>query len=223
MPRKLVAYIRVSTRRQGDSGLGLEAQTSAVEGYAKAIGASIVETYREVESGKRADRPELHRAIAHAKRFKATLVIAKLDRLARNVHFISGLMEAGVDFVACDKPGKDRFMLHIEAAFAEEEARRIGERTKAALAAYKARGGKLGTDNLTSEGRAEGSRRSGERARTDADAAYADLTLTVKGLRAEGLTLRAIAERLDAAGETTRRGKPWNPVQVARVLERAGR
>ena len=138
---KLVAYFRVSTRKQGESGLGLEAQQSCVADFARYGQHEIIAVYQEIETGKRSDRPELAKAISHAKRAKATLVIAKLDRLARNVHFLSGLMESRVDFVCCDNPNANRLTLHILAAVAEDEARRISERTKAALAAYKARGG----------------------------------------------------------------------------------
>src|SRR5829696_2195332 len=111
--QKLVAYYRVSTKQQGDSGLGLEGQTAAVEAFARGRSAEIVRTYREVETGKRADRPELVKALAHAKRSRATLVIAKLDRLARNVAFTANLMESGVDFVACDNPHANRLTIHI--------------------------------------------------------------------------------------------------------------
>ena len=156
---RLIPYYRVSTRKQGESGLGLEAQQSCVADFARYGQHEIIATYQEIETGKRADRPELAKAIAHSKRAKATLVIAKLDRLARNVHFLSGLMESRVDFVCCDNPHANRLTLHILAAVAEDEARRISERTKAALAAYKARGGRLGTPgNLTSRGRQERSR-----------------------------------------------------------------
>ena len=113
--------------------------------YARAAGGSILRAYTEVETGKRADRPELARALADCKRSKAVRVIAKLDRLARNVHILSGLMEAGVEFDCCDMPSANRLTLHIMAAVAEDEAKRIRERTKAALAAYKARGGVLGS------------------------------------------------------------------------------
>src|SRR3954470_9454548 len=143
-PRSMVAYYRVSTAKQGASGLGLEGQVAAVEHYARDRGAAILRAYREVESGKRADRPELAYAIAHARRSNATLVIAKLDRLARNVHFLAGLMEAKVDFVACDPPHANRLTIPILAPVAEDEARRISDRTRAALAADKARGGLLG-------------------------------------------------------------------------------
>jgi DNA invertase Pin-like site-specific DNA recombinase len=124
------AYYRVSTKQQGDSGLGLEGQTAAVEGYVKGQGATIIKAYREIETGKRADRPELLKAIAHTKRSMATLVIAKLDRLARNVAFTANLMESGVDFVACDNPHANRLTIHILAAVAENEARMMGSQPR---------------------------------------------------------------------------------------------
>jgi DNA invertase Pin-like site-specific DNA recombinase len=224
--RNLVAYYRVSTRRQGESGLGLEGQEAAVAAYARAAGCRVVAGYRDVESGRRADRPELLKAIAHAKRAGAALVIARLDRLARNVHFLSGLMAAGVDFVACDNPSASKLTVHILAAVAEAEAEAAGARTRAALQAYKARGGKLGASlprcrNLTDAGRAEGSRRGGEATRAAAVAAVADLVPAMARLRAEGLTLQAIADRLNADGHTTRTGARWGAVQVKRALDRA--
>src|SRR5207248_3195728 len=135
---KLVTYRRVSTDKQGRSGLGLEAQDAAIEAYAARCGCEIVGRFLEIETGKRNDRPELAKAKACAKRHHATLVIAKLDRLARRVHFISGLMEIGVDFFAVDSPDDEPFILHVKASFAEEEARKISQRTKAALGALKA-------------------------------------------------------------------------------------
>jgi DNA invertase Pin-like site-specific DNA recombinase len=223
--QKMIAYYRVSTTKQGISGLGLEAQEAAVAAYAKGTGGTIVRTYREVETGKRADRPQLAKALADAKRSRATLVIAKLDRLARNVHFLSGLMEASVDFVACDNPTANRLTLHILAAVAEDEAKRISERTKAALAAYKARGGVLGSarpgaPRLTGGANAKAALRAGEAAKDDADAAYADVGPMMAELRHAGRSLADIAATLNADGHTTRRGKAWNKVQVARVLER---
>ena len=125
---KLVAYYRVSTRKQRESGLGLDAQQSCVADFARYGQHEIIAAYREIETGKRADRPELAKAIAHAKRARATLVIAKLDRLARNVHFLSGLMESRIEFVCCDNPHANRLTLHILAAVAKDEARRISER-----------------------------------------------------------------------------------------------
>lgn len=225
MAGKLIAYYRVSTARQGASGLGLEGQEAAVAEYAKTIGGTLLRVYTEVEAGKKADRPALARALADCKRSKAVLVIAKLDRLARNVHFLSGLMEAGVEFVCCDMPSANRLTLHILAAVAEDEARRISERTKAALAAYKARGGVLGSARpgayrLKGGTNANAAQRAGEAARKRATEAYADLRPWLTELRQEGLSLRLIAGRLNGEGHTTRRGKLWNAVQVRRVLGR---
>jgi DNA invertase Pin-like site-specific DNA recombinase len=222
---KIVAYHRVSTAKQGASGLGLEAQQAAVEAYAKTTSGRIVGAYTEVESGKRADRPELAKAIAHARRAGATLVIAKLDRLSRSVHFISGLMESGVKFVVAESPNDDAFVLHVKAAMAEEERRKIGERTKAALAAYKARGGVLGSarpgaHRLTGGATELSVRRAGETAKRLADEAYEEIGEKMAELRAGGMSLAEIAANLNAAGDTTRRGKPWNKVQVSRVLDR---
>lgn len=226
-PKKLVAYYRVSTRQQGESGLGLEGQVAAVETYARGQGAEIVRAYREVETGKRADRPELLKALADARRSRATLVIAKLDRLSRNVAFLANLLESGVDFVACDNPHANRLTVHILAAVAEDEAKRISERTRAALAAYKARGGKLGAARpggreLTPGDGVRGRAKAVAVRRVNTAAAYADLAPEVAALRAEGLSLRAIAARLNAEGHTTRRGSAWGPVQVRRVLDLAG-
>lgn len=226
MPQeKIVAYYRVSTKQQGESGLGLEGQVASVEAYSKANHCIIIKSYKEVESGKRSDRPELARALAHARRAGAALVIAKLDRLSRNVHFLSGLMESGVEFKACDNPHANRLTVHILASVAEDEARRISERTRVALLAAKARGTRLGAARegarrLTPEDAARG-RRAAAGVRADqAHAAYADLAGELAGMREAGLTLRAIAAALNEEGHTTRQGKPWNPEQVSRVLKR---
>lgn len=144
-PAKWVCYFRVSTTRQEQSGLGLEAQRNSVTRYIAEKGGVIIEEFTEIESGRKAsNRPALSEAIKMCRIKRATLCIAKLDRLARNVHFISGLLETGVDFLAVDQPTKDRFMLHLHAAFAEEEARRISTRTREALAAAKRRGVNIG-------------------------------------------------------------------------------
>src|SRR5919107_4586224 len=143
---RFVAYYRVSTDKQGRSGLGLEAQRDAVRCYLNGGNWTLADAVTEVESGKRNDRPELDRALALCRLYGATLVVAKLDRLARNVAFISKLMESGVDFVAVDFPQANRLTVHILAAVAEHEAAMISQRTKAALAAAKARGKKLGGD-----------------------------------------------------------------------------
>ncbi|HLX64061.1 MAG TPA: recombinase family protein [Planctomycetota bacterium] len=225
----LIAYHRVSTKQQGQSGLGLEAQKTAVEAYAKAAGAPIQAVYTEVESGKRADRPKLAAAIAHARRSKAKLVIAKLDRLARNVAFLSKLMDSGCDFVACDNPNANRLTIHILAAVAEDEARRISERTKAALAAAKARGAALGSnrpghwqgrEDARLAGLAKGREASIEARRAMALAAVADLAPTMQELRAKGESLAAIAEHMNTAGQQTARGSKWTAMSVKRVLDR---
>jgi DNA invertase Pin-like site-specific DNA recombinase len=226
MTASIIAYYRVSTDKQGKSGLGLEGQQSAVESYAKQSGARILATYREVESGKRTDRPELQRAIGHAKRSGAVLVVAKMDRLSRNAAFLLQLRDAALDFVACDNPNASRLTVGILAVVAEDEAERISARTKAALEAYKARGGKLGAElpqcrNLTQSAREKGARIAGETLARQADEAYADLLPSMQEWRAEGMTLEQIAERLNGDGHTTRRGKPWNRALVCHVLQRA--
>ena len=153
--RRFVSYLRVSTARQGTSGLGLEAQRAAVAGFLNGGDWTLVQEVLEVESGKRNDRPALATALKLCRKHRATLVIAKLDRLARNVAFISNLMESGVEFVAVDMPQANRFVVHILAAVAEQEAEAISKRTKAALAAAKARGTKLGGRRVSAERFAE--------------------------------------------------------------------
>ncbi len=225
----IIAYYRVSTAKQGQSGLGLEGQKAAVEAYAKQTGARILASYREVESGKLAERPELARAMSHAKRNKATLIVAKLDRLARNVAFLSKLMEAGVDFIACDNAAANKLTVHILAAVAEDEAERISARTKAALQAAKVRGVQLGSarpghwdgrEQARIDGLAKGRIVAAKVVSANANEAYTDLAPAMKQWRDEGMALQAIADRLTAEGHTTRRGKQWNAVQVMRVLKR---
>jgi len=227
--KNIIAYYRVSTSQQGKSGLGLEAQQSALEQFALGNSIKIIATYREVESGKKADRPELAKAIFHAKRSKSTLVVAKLDRLARNVAFLSRLMESKVDFVACDNPHANRFTIHILAAVAEHEAAMISERTKVALAAAKKRGVKLGSSRPGHwKGREEIRQAAAQKAsqaaarvhRLAADEAYGDLYPTMQAMRENGQTLRQIASQLNQQGHSTRNGKEWNPSQVMRVLRR---
>jgi DNA invertase Pin-like site-specific DNA recombinase len=148
MDGKFIAYYRVSTDRQGMNGNGMAAQRKAVEDYLNGGRWKLVGEFTEVESGKRSDRPELEKALTACRKHKAKLVIAKLDRLSGNVHFISGLMERKVDFVACDMPSANAFMINVYAAVAQEERHMISDRTKAALAAAKRRGVKLGGPKL---------------------------------------------------------------------------
>lgn len=219
---KFIAYYRVSTERQGQSGLGLDGQRKAVADYLNGGSWALVAEFTEVESGKRSDRPQLAKALDAARRKKATLVIAKLDRLARNVHFVSGLMEAGVDFVACDFPTANRLTIHILAAVAEHEARAISERTKAALAVAKARGRKLGWSNPDrKEGHREASMLGNEGARRAADRFAANVLPIVKQIQASGATSqRAIAEALNARGIRTARGGAWHASTVGNLLGR---
>ena len=144
---QIVSYLRVSTARQGASGLGLEAQRAAVASFAMGSSHTVLTEFVEVESGSKSVRPQLNAALATCRLHRATLVIAKLDRLARNVAFIANLMDGGVEFVACDMPHANRLTLHLLAAIAEHEREMISQRTRAALQAAKARGVKLGNPN----------------------------------------------------------------------------
>jgi len=211
MPNDFIAYYRVSTTRQGVSGLGLEAQRSAAESYALQSTASILREYTEVESGKRISRPQLQAAIAECRLTGATLLIAKLDRLARNVHFISGLLEANVNFIAADMPNADRFMLHIYAAMAEEEGRRISERTKSALASAKRRGTLLGEAAKTPE----------QRNSTKADEFSRQLGPVIECLHySQGLSFRMISEELNKRGVPSFRGGVWHANTAYRLFRR---
>lgn len=229
--QKAVAYYRVSTRAQGESGLGLEGQQEAVRRYLATVpGSKILTAYTEVESGKNTDRPELAKALAHARSARATLVVAKLDRLARNLHFLSSLMEAGVDFVACDNPHANRLTIHILAAVAEDEARRISERTKAALAAAKARGILLGSarpghwagrEDRRLDGAQKGAQRAAKERHRLAQESNALVLGIIQAERAAGVTWQAIADRLNAEGHVTRRGKSWSAASVCQLGRKA--
>lgn len=220
---KFISYLRVSTARQGASGLGLEAQREAVERYLNGGHWQLVQEIVEVESGKRNDRPAIAEALRLCRLHKATLVIAKLDRLARNVHFISSLMEAGVDFIACDFPEANRLTVHILAAVAEHEATMVSARTKAALAAAKARGvalgGQRGSVSRMASMAAKGAKVSAKVRQEAAGKRRDDLLPVIAELKAKGAaSLRALAEGLNAAGLTTRRGGDWSATQVMRVV-----
>jgi DNA invertase Pin-like site-specific DNA recombinase len=216
---RFVAYYRVSTAQQGRSGLGLEAQREAVRCYLNGGNWTLADEVTEVESGKRNDRPELDRALGLCRLYGATLVVAKLDRLARNVAFISKLMESGVDFVAADFPEANRLTVHILAAVAEHEAAMISQRTKSALAVAKARGVKLGNPaNLRNQ--LVGSARSNAAKAAKADKRAADLLPVIVPLKAGGASLRQIAERLTCRGIPAPRGGTWSAVAVKRILDR---
>jgi DNA invertase Pin-like site-specific DNA recombinase len=209
-----VPYYRVSTDRQGRSGLGLEAQRDAVQCFLARVGGTLVAEYVEVESGKRNDRPELAKAVAACRKHKAKLVIAKLDRLSRNVAFIAALMDGNVEFVAVDNPHATRLTLHILAAVAEHEREMIAARTKAALQAAKARGvrlGRNGAEVLAPANRAKAMERAGQ------------LEPVLAELIAAGMSQRKIAAELTARGIATPNGGRWHPQSVSRVIERIAR
>ena len=211
---KAITYYRVSTKGQRESGLGLAAQQAAVASYASQANARIVAEYIETESGRKSSRPILAAAIAECRRMGATLLIAKLDRLARSVHFISGLMESGVPFIACDMPHAGALELHIHASFAEDEARRIRQRTRDALAALKRKGLPTGGNPNIKDAASKG-----HRVQSKLAAAYAaTVQPTAAKLRSRGYTLQQIADHLTARGLLTRRAKAWNPASVKRLL-----
>jgi DNA invertase Pin-like site-specific DNA recombinase len=213
---KFIAYYRVSTQRQGDSGLGLDAQRRAVRDYLDGGSWQLVGEFTEVESGKHAARPELAKALAQCKRERAKLVIAKLDRLSRNVAFLATLMDRGVDFVACDNPHANKLTIHILAAVAEHEREMIAQRTKDALAAAKRRGVKLGGPKL--EVAQEVSR---HRRKALADQRAANVVPIIREVQRAGLkSLRAIAEALNSRGVRTARGGTWHASSVRDALKR---
>jgi DNA invertase Pin-like site-specific DNA recombinase len=219
--QKYITYYRVSTQRQGRSGLGLEAQKEAVRFFLSGRDAQVLAEFTEIESGRKSDRRELAAAMLMARMTRGTLLIAKLDRLARDAHFLLGLEKAGIDFVAADMPFANRVTITVMAAIAEEEARAISSRTKAALAARKARGLPLG--NLTTLRPADPVTLSRAREAWSGKAAeHAVMVLpAIQELRTSGLSLRATAKELTSRGFTTTRGGPWSAAQVSAVLHRA--
>ena len=212
MNRKIVAYYRVSTARQGKSGLGLEAQRSACKAFAEAQGCEIVAEHVEVETGKGSDaltkRPKLLAALGHAKRDGASVIVAKLDRLSRNVHFISGLMQERVPFIVAELPNADPFLLHIYAALAEQERTMISKRTKDALKAAKARGVVLGRPQLAID-------------QKNAAVAFAE-TLRPVLVELAGQSTHAIAAELTKRKIKTAQGGAWTGMAVLRMQRRLG-
>lgn len=215
---KFIAYFRVSTQKQGASGLGLEAQREAVGRFLNGGDWELLGEFQEVETGKGSDalakRPQLKAALDTCRKQGATLIIAKLDRLARNVHFVSGLMESKVKFVACDMPEANELTIHIMAAFAEHEAKRISQRTKDALAVAKSRGvvlGRAGANNL---------RPNVEARQRIADGFAVKLRPLFDGMQARGLSQRAMVAELNSIGVPANNGGRWGLSQVQRVIRR---
>lgn len=213
---RFVSYLRVSTQRQGRSGLGLEAQRAAVAAHAH--GGTILREYVEVESGKRQDRPQLDAALKDCKRTGATLLVAKLDRLARNVEFTARLMNSGVDFVAADMPTANRLTIHILAAMAEHEREQISQRTKAALEAAKRRGVKLGGRRKGGGWHGDAQRMGPERLAANAGAFAQDLREVLADIGPG--SLRHIAGELMKRDIQTPRGGQWTAAAVQRLLAR---
>jgi DNA invertase Pin-like site-specific DNA recombinase len=214
---KFVAYFRVSTDRQGKSGLGLEAQRKSVLDYLDGGRWELVDEFTEIESGKRSDRLELEKALAACKRHKAKLVIAKLDRLSRNLAFIATLMDSGVEFIAVDNPHANKLTIHILAAVAQHEREVISARTSAALKAAKARGKRLGNPKLP-----EARHHAAVANKEKADRYSANVLPVIREIQGSGIkSLRGVARALAARGIPTPRGGAWSPVQVSAILQRA--
>lgn len=218
MAQQFVVYLRVSTQRQGASGLGLEAQRTAVAAYLSEGPRTALEELVEVETAKGSNalekRPQLRLALERCRKTGATLLIAKLDRLARNVHFVSGLIETGVDFVAADMPHANKVMIQMHAVMSEWERDQISERTKVALAAAKARGvvlGATGPANLKSQN---------ERQKQNANALQVKLNPIINGFIAQGMSQRTIVLQLNTLNITTSRGRLWSLSQLQRVLKK---
>jgi DNA invertase Pin-like site-specific DNA recombinase len=220
---KYVTYYRVSSRKQGKSGLGLEAQQTSAKVFLNGGNWKQVGEFVEVESGKRNARPKLGEALALCRIYNATLIIAKLDRLARNVAFIANLMESGVEFIAIDMPTASKFTLHIMASVAEQEGDMIADRTKKALATARARGTLLGRrDAAISAYSSVGVKASAEVRSGRAAAKAKDLLPVIRAAQASGATsLRQIADMLNERDTPTARGGLWSAVQVQRVLARS--
>ena len=214
--RRFIAYYRVSTDKQGQSGLGLDAQRKAVMDFLNGGQWELVAEFTEIESGKCADRPELARALEACRRHKARLVIAKLDRLSRNVAFIATVMKSGAEFVAVDNPHANKLTVHILAAVAQHEREMISERTKAALQAAKARGKHLGNPRI-----ADAAAMGRAALKLANDQFAANVFPVIRELQAAGVTsANAVAAKLNERKVATRRGGRWTHVQVRSILER---
>lgn len=220
---KFISYLRVSTAKQGRSGLGLEAQRESILQYLNGGGWQLLAEHVEVETGKHDDRPQLQAALDDCRRRGATLLIAKLDRLSRDAHFLIGLQKSNVNFVAVDLPQANPFTIGVMALVAQQEREAISARTKAALAAAKARGQKLGKpENLTQVARLTGAAQASKARTAKADDFAARIRPLVTECLQELGTLTAVAQRLNADGVLTARGKTgsWTARAVKNLLER---
>lgn len=220
-PRHYVTYYRVSTQRQGRSGLGLDAQKDAVRRYLEAHGGTELATFREVESGKLNTRPQLDAALRRCRQTRATLLVAKLDRLSRNAAFLLSLRDAGVRFVAADMPDMNETVVGILAVIAQHERQAISDRTRAALAAAKARGVRLGNPHLdrVAPRRPKDALHASQAAQKVAKDRAEDLRPVVDEARAAGCeSLRQLAAHLNGLGIRTPRGGEWAAASVARLL-----
>lgn len=222
-PRHYVTYYRVSTPRQGRSGLGLDAQKAAVKSYLDSHHGGIeLATFTEVESGKRDDRPQLAAALRRCRQTRATLLVAKLDRLSRNAAFLLSLRDAGVRFVAADMPDMNETVVGILAVIAQHERQAISERTRAALAAAKRRGVRLGNPRLRPGSKAT-ARAASRAAQAAAKARAEELREVVTDARAQGCgSLRELAAHLNTLGVQTPRGGAWAAASVSRLLAQLG-
>ena len=219
MSRTAVAYLRVSTQKQGSSGLGIEAQRAEVASYCRAAGLELIAEYIEVESGRVKLRPVLHDALERAEATRSLLVIARLDRLSRSAAFIANLLESDVRFVACDVPSANRLVLHILGAVAEEEARAASLRTRAAMHAAKLRGVKFGTAaNLPAGAAMLGARACVAARRRRRDATLARIANRIRELRDEGASFGAIAAKLNAEHYKTSGGKKWRRMSIWKAV-----
>ena len=215
-----VAYYRVSTARQGKSRNGLDAQKAAVAEIIRNNGNTLLDEFEEVESGKRADRPALTKALRRCKATGATLIVAKLDRLSRNAAFLMTLRDSGVDFVAADMPEANTLTVGILAVVAQAEREAISQRTKEALAAAKARGVKLGGRRRTAADIRHYQQKGVKAAQKKADERVAVIADELIPLRDQGLSLNAIAKALNDRSIRTPRGCEWTPTAVKRALAR---
>lgn len=217
---RYVAYYRVSTQKQGKSGLGLEAQRKMVSDFIACNGGELIAEYTEIESGKADDRPELLAAMKKADLVGGKLLVGKLDRLSRDLHFITSLQKSKVDFVVCDLPGCDSFTINIYGALAQREREMISARTKAGLQAAKSRGKKLGTNNLKPELVQEASAKGVTAIKLNADAFASKVSTVIQGMLNQGKSLRAIARELDRLNVQTARGGQWTPTAVKNAISR---